>query len=751
MFAPVQHLAAYSQTRPTQPNSMSFTAANSRSTRYRDLLTSASQITSLYNSSLRLSSGLRTVAVACANPTEMADTSSETADGEDVNTMLPVAAHMKFLLDAPEALYAYLARHAFLNAAFLWLVARVVKEGMAAMPEAAKGPYLPLLQKQWEVLVPFRAQIVQRSTAELRTRERLSAKTLSETLLAIILLDSLPLPDALDLLLSQRLKTLGDILAHAPGSKTDGRRRRSNSRVETAAASREAVHRRDDIAKVVAEAVRNLLDGVSLVKAVFEPSKRKAIGDESSLAEAIRLVQAGEEAQPAMQPTPIRRAAHQRRASRLTSISLPLPSRGSTTASNPPVSTRRVIQSLPSSQILLRYLPSQVISFTPFIASSTPPNLADKLGPWQTAAVEILRDSVPAWLAGLHSVADVWVVRATLADMLGDDAFEEQIASALEAEWGARVQAIWTSKLHALVTSAEASLKDAADKIRSGAERTDNEPEAYMFSDIGFPSAAGMTGTNAGFNTFLATLKKRSSFRTPLLDAVLGVLETSASDIKNDLVGLPRTLYDDYRGKLSYALEALVDVLGDVLAAVGGHRDATGSVEAQLFVGRVALCLAHTSSFLTDLVGATGVDVHKTQTSLLELHSASTIQWQAQAITCATDSLVSLFADHRGADQIRATWQGPFPSTPSPQVMVALTQLVSAVRHLGIPIGLSLPVVRKLIAAFVDTTRAMVGWHRGDGDVAAQAAVDLGFLTLLNGETVENDVAVQSLLQIVSC
>lgn len=53
-------------------------------------------------------------------------------------TLLPVAAHMKLLLDAPEALYAYLAEGEVLRAGWLWLVARVVKEGLAGMGEASE-------------------------------------------------------------------------------------------------------------------------------------------------------------------------------------------------------------------------------------------------------------------------------------------------------------------------------------------------------------------------------------------------------------------------------------------------------------------------------------------------------------------------------------------------------------------------------------------------------------------------------------
>lgn len=56
-----------------------------------------------------------------------------------MNVMLPVAAHVKLLLDAPEALYSYLSHHSYLDAAFLWLVARVVKDGLNSMSEDIRG------------------------------------------------------------------------------------------------------------------------------------------------------------------------------------------------------------------------------------------------------------------------------------------------------------------------------------------------------------------------------------------------------------------------------------------------------------------------------------------------------------------------------------------------------------------------------------------------------------------------------------
>jgi hypothetical protein len=108
------------------------------STRYRDLLTSATQITALHNSSIRLSRQLRNIADISLNPDTIAitaETSTDVSDTDDILARLPAAAHMKLLLDATEALYVYLGNHEYLRAAYLWLVARVTKEGLSRMTD----------------------------------------------------------------------------------------------------------------------------------------------------------------------------------------------------------------------------------------------------------------------------------------------------------------------------------------------------------------------------------------------------------------------------------------------------------------------------------------------------------------------------------------------------------------------------------------------------------------------------------------
>ena len=220
------------------------------------------------------------------------------------------------------------------------------------------------------------------------------------------------------------------------------------------------------ISSVLTEAVQCLLDTINMTSGMFDKRKRSQDG-ESLIEEMVRLVQIGNPvASSVQQQTPIRRTSHQRRASRLASMTLPV-SKVSLSSHGPPISTRQILQPLPSSQILLRHLPSSVTSFTPFITPSPPPAVTNKLAAWRTSSIQLLREAVPSWLAGLLSVTDIWHVRSSLRDLLQNGEFESEIQAALEAEWGARVKNAWNDKLETLVQSAEVRVREAGEQIRT--------------------------------------------------------------------------------------------------------------------------------------------------------------------------------------------------------------------------------------------------------------------------------------------
>lgn len=81
-------------------------------------------------------------------------------------------------------------------------------------------------------------------------------------------------------------------------------------------------------------------------------------------------------------------------------------------------------------------------------------------------------------------------------------------------------------------------------------------------------------------------------------------MEVAGASLKADTQGLPKGLISDYRERVAPALEKLINVLRRVLESMGsGRGDGKHGIEAELFVGRVALYLGKASTFVADIVG----------------------------------------------------------------------------------------------------------------------------------------------------
>jgi hypothetical protein len=87
-----------------------------------------------------------------------------------------LAAHLKLLLDCPEQFWRLLERKQYLDAVWLFLVARVVHQSLVDESEedgwAQQGidvlEQFPLVQRQWDAIAGFRNQISYRITQSLR-------------------------------------------------------------------------------------------------------------------------------------------------------------------------------------------------------------------------------------------------------------------------------------------------------------------------------------------------------------------------------------------------------------------------------------------------------------------------------------------------------------------------------------------------------------------------------------------------------
>ena len=356
----------------------------------------------------------------------------------------------------------------------------------------------------------------------------------AQTLISIILLDSIPLPSALSLLLAQRTRLLRDAVANstagfdgpASSSSSQGRKGLTNgmsrSGSSTAVPTRRPSVQLDegDVKRVLAEIVGVLGGTVGLARDVFG-SKRvsKSKGAKSLIVGMMEGIEKGEEeptrieeehangllsprdglgALPPSTPTS-KDKTHQRRASRLASISMPfsLPSPSSPSGSGsfpaaaiaepvepPVISTPSLLLTLPSSPLLLRYLPASVKAYTPFLSSSSAPSslpaatLASSLSTWLTTNTSFLRSSVEDLSSSLTSVRAVWEVRdevrRALVSVEGlDDSEREAMEVVLEAGWEKRVQEIWDGKLAGLATKLDSTLKDRIEVIKLGAKESD--------------------------------------------------------------------------------------------------------------------------------------------------------------------------------------------------------------------------------------------------------------------------------------
>ena len=136
---------------------------------------------------------------------------------------------------------------------------------------------------------------------------------------------------------------------------------------------------------------------------------------------------------------------------------------------------------------------------------------------------------------------------------------------------------------------------------------------------------------------------------------------------------------------------------------------------------------------------------------LKTIHKKSTSAWASRTTQAALLLLSPIFSPENTPSIIKLSWQADLPSTPSPEIMIALQSLVAATRLLGIPQDTETGVVRDMVRSFVQQARGLDGWKVLNEECAVQGAVDLGFLNLISGDepidpTVEGLLAKVSLL-----
>ena len=342
---------------------------------------------------------------------------------------------LKLIMDAPEHVWRSIEKGKTLHAAWTFMLARTVWWDFLVNDSASERETtqsidvranFPFIEKQWQGLVPMRKQIVQRSV-DLLSDTQLGYSAVSDQLCTLVLLDKTSIDKAFSLLLSQRQASLREMLysQHAPESSTGPNKRRRSSVAFNQTArqfnglepGRKSENNSQQATNRAFTAIQQLVRGYSstilhALRCFYLPGECiRASPDASALSEQPALVAT---LQTLMQPPalqnpdePLSSPRLNRRSSLLLSPRLDKvrppsyqTSAGSSTArrrssyglgslslpasatpdsasgielsqAKPKMTTIEVVRSLPSSPLLLRFLPPSALSFTPFVDIET--------------------------------------------------------------------------------------------------------------------------------------------------------------------------------------------------------------------------------------------------------------------------------------------------------------------------------------------------------------------------------------------
>lgn len=153
------------------------------------------------------------------------------------------------------------------------------------------------------------------------------------------------------------------------------------------------------------------------------------------------------------------------------------------------VTTQSILEALPSSQILLNFLPASIQGFAPFIPSSSQTtggaagDMERHLAEWFEKALDFVDTSAKRCLADLSDIRDIWSVKTGVESALQSsecpddtvitDAEKEKLHAILQQAWNVRIRGIWTAKLTQLVDGLESRVEAALVTLATDERRKD--------------------------------------------------------------------------------------------------------------------------------------------------------------------------------------------------------------------------------------------------------------------------------------
>ncbi|KIM47756.1 hypothetical protein M413DRAFT_439424 [Hebeloma cylindrosporum] len=646
--------------------------------RYRDLLQASSSIISIAKSSQRILNALEESKEAIqsqhALPLPQKPDIMTGRDDRHLYTLQVLSAHMKLLLDAPEHLWRLIERKKYLQAAWLFMLARVVHKSLIRNEEQDEQSWVnegidvsaefPLVQRQWDVVSQFRSQIIHKSTLSLRETSSSSEDTCA-ILVTLHVLDSRPLNETLTAFLSQRSKALQSNLAWNPDASSIKNAPPSNipngHRPESDAPQSLPVR---EVTQVMKKALATIAQTIRSARKIFQdsPSGRSLI---------FRVLESIQEEEDARSPTQVK----------------PLPDELR-------LSTRSLLVHLTSSANF-QLLPPSLRFYKPYIdlnsTSTSLPHLdfSQRLEEWFRDSSNHWQRSAGRWFSGLQNIKDVWTLRTSIRKYVlgsGLDKLEKKhLLSNLVALCHERITLIWQKLLADTQSKFKSSLLENLSCPPANEAHLDDSPVDFLFQPPPIPvlSQTVKSFVDTPFQKYQLSLKRQLVGRSIQLDSVLSTLEHCARTIQQDLLHL-RTNADDKTSPLierlsetyqpaandlSYKIASVIDEAStDVLC------DAEGKTSGLVFLSRVTDNLASSSLFIEN------IDCNQRSAEEFK-QSMSSINDKVIAKWC--DVLVKRIA-YQTKPRIKKFSPTAGQLGPSPEIQRALLSICDSIRQLGV-------------------------------------------------------------------
>ncbi|KAI0308156.1 hypothetical protein B0F90DRAFT_129062 [Multifurca ochricompacta] len=540
----------------------------------------------------------------------------------------------------------------YLHAGWLFLLARIIYQALARDDTEDEDDWtahgidvleqFPLVQRQWDTVAQFRAQITYKATLSLRDSSS-SLEDVCSILLTLHLLESRPLIDVLTIFLAQRARSLQAILSRSTKSAPNGS---SSLNGGAFPKSKKAITRE------VREGLEGVLDAIAstvdVARGVFCDRSHE---DPSLLSRVLLFIQSD---------VPV------------TDTALPPQLQ---------MSTQHLLYTLPSASHFA-LLPSNIRSYKPYVdlasamSSLSSTQVTLRLSEWFSKAVTDLRRVAEGWFAELRTLKDVWAVRSWFNDWLRAKKLEDREGQELAEVIGdishGQALKILRTALSDLQDGFRDELQHALLQLRDGANEAfvESNPAKFLFQPLAPPSLDVGMGSSliSAFRKYESTLQRQVTSRTPLLHKIVCSLENDAE-----------ALQEDAEGKLTENLRAAYvplaeDCCKSVLASISSNivKLTSGSdadVRSLAFLSRLTEAL-HASPFRSYLK----CQAENFRGDMSELHEQSVNQWRIFVVSAALTNY------QKTCQPLRS--QGNSNAQPSWSLMQALLSLSSSVHSI---------------------------------------------------------------------